>query len=155
MWQIWEMPEKSIAVDACSKLVESATRSCQPLISVPPETPHPNWDAIAVSLTSQSNAFSWGALLLGFVAIVAGFAWGKIVAVTAEKEAREAAREAAQACADVHIKKWLEEVAPPLIKREAVEFLRTFRGESTISDNDLASLVNAVGNDGKEGDDGK
>ncbi|WP_156347771.1 MULTISPECIES: hypothetical protein [unclassified Sphingomonas] len=98
---------------------------------------------MANSFASLSNAFAWGSLILALVAVFAAFAWGKIVTARAENEARDMAKAA--------VEEWLQNVAPPLIAREAAEFLRTFRGERPISEDDLADLVSAVGNDGKEG----
>lgn len=141
------MSDQAITADVCAKMVESATRSCQPIISVPPEQATPHWDAMANSFASLSAAFAWGSLILALVAVFAAFAWGRVVTARAEREARE--------MAETEVKKWLQDVAPPLIKREAVEFLRAFRGESTISDDDLAKLVTAAGADGKEGGNGK
>jgi hypothetical protein len=153
-----------ISVQTCVKMVSEAAKQCAAPTSAP--TPGPNFDALAASLAAQANAIasqsSWltfGGVLLAVVALIAGVAWGRHVATTAKMEARRVsereARKVAQACADAHIKKWLEEVAQPLIKREAIAFLRTLGAGGTISDFDTADLVSAAGKDGKEGDDGK
>lgn len=147
MWQTGAMPAQTIPVDTCSKMVESATRSCQPLISVPPEAAHPNWDAIAVSLTSQSNAIAWGAIILAVIVAVAGFAWGRIITLNAEKEARE--------MAEKEVKRWLQDVGLPMVLRNVDGFLRTFPREQPISEDEVARMVTAAGADGKEGDNGK
>jgi hypothetical protein len=118
MWQVIAMSEQTVTADICSKMVESATRSCQPLLSVPPEQPNPNWDAMASSFASLSSAFAWGSIILAVVAVIAALAWGKIVTSTAEKEAKAMAK----ACADDYIKEWLSKEAPGII-RERVDFI--------------------------------
>lgn len=102
---------------------------------------------MAVSFASLSTAFAWGALLLAVVAVVAGFAWGKIVTRTAEREARE--------MAEAEVRKWLKDEALPILMREVSEFLTTFRGERPISEEEVNAMVAAAGTDAKEGDDGK
>lgn len=72
------------------------------MISLPPEAANPNWDAMATSLASQSNAI----------------AWGKITTANAEREARAMAK----ACADEYIRDWLSNEAPGII-RERVDFI--------------------------------
>lgn len=118
MWQTVAMPAQSIPVDACSKMVESATRSCQPLIAAAPEQTNPNWDAMATSIASQSNAVAWGSLVLAVIVVIAGIAWAKITTANAEREARAMAK----ACADEYIRDWLSKEAPGII-RERVDFL--------------------------------
>lgn len=144
-----------LTADACAQIVSKVVAEGH--ASVGSAAPPPNFDALAVSIGAQGNAIAmqanWltcGSIILALVAIIAGFAWGKIVTATAEREAREAA----QACADAHIKKWLEEVAPPLVIRQAMEFLQTL-GEATISEDDIAKLVSAAGANEKEGEGGK
>lgn len=143
------MPDQTITADVCSKMVESATRSCQPMISLPPEQANPNWDAMAASFASLSNAFAWGSLILAGVAIIAAFTWGKIVTERAEREAREMAK--------AKVERWLQDDALPLILREVSEFLRTFPMERPISEDDVDAMTAAAGanEDGKEGGDGK
>ncbi len=114
------MKEKDISAEICSQMVESATRACQPMISVPPEQGNPNWDAMAVALSLQSNAIAWGATLLGVIFAVVGWAWGKTIAAEAEREARtiaeREARTMAKSCAEDYITKWLAEEAPGIIR---------------------------------------
>lgn len=141
------MSKTAISLNICSEMVESAARSCQQILPEQAPPPNPNWDAMAASFASLSNAFAWGSIILALVAVFAAFTWGKIVTARAEREAREMAQ--------AEVEKWLANVAPPLIAREASEFLRTFRAEATTSDEDLANLVAAAGNDGVEGEDGK
>lgn len=120
------MPTQKITADVCAQMVESATRSCQPMISVPPEQANPNWDAIAVSLTSQANSIAFGSAVIALVVALAGFAWGKIVVASAEREAREAAetaaKEVAKDTANAYISQWLAEKAPGII-RERVDLI--------------------------------
>jgi len=88
------------------------------MISVPPEQTNPNWDAVAVSLTSQSNAIAFGAVVLAVIVAIAGIAWGAIITRKAEREAREMAK----SCAEAYIEKWLADEAPGII-RQRVDFL--------------------------------
>lgn len=136
MWQTVAMPAQSITVDACSKMVESATRSCQPLIAAAPEQANPNWDAMATSFASLSNAFAWGSIILAVVAIIAALAWGKIVTASAEKEARDMAK----SCAEDYIKKWLAEQAPGII-RERVDLIM----DATLGAGDDAKAADELG----------
>ena len=112
------MQNATVTAEICSKMVESATRSCQPIIAMPPEQSNPNWDAMATSFASLSSAFAWGSLILAVIAIVAGLAWGKIVTATAEREAKRMAKD----CADDYINTWLAEKAPGII-RERVDLI--------------------------------
>lgn len=136
MWQTVAMPAQSIPVDACSKMVESATRSCQPLVAAAPEQANPNWDAMATSFASLSNAFAWGSIILAVVAIIAALAWGKSVTASAEKEARDMAK----SCAEDYIKKWLAEQAPGII-RERVDLIM----DATLGPGDDAKAADELG----------
>lgn len=121
---------------------------------MPSPAASPNWDALAVSLTSQSNAIAWGAVILGVIVALAGFAWGKIITVNAEQEARQVAEKEARETAETEVRKWLQDEGFPMVRREASEFLRTFH-EQPISEDELADLVRAAGADRKAGDGGK
>lgn len=112
------MGAQGITADVCSKMVESATRSCQPLIQVPPEPANNAAD----SLAALSTAFTYGSIMLAILALIAGFAWAKIVAAHAEKEARVEAQKVAKECADEYIGEWLSKEAPGII-RERVDFI--------------------------------
>lgn len=105
----------SMTVDACSKMVEAATKSCSTMQDSPP----PNWDAMASSFGSLSAAFAWGSIVLAIVALIGAVAWGYLVKGWAEKEARKEAKE----CADDLIAKWLSGEAPKIV-RQHVEFLQ-------------------------------
>ena len=118
MWQIVAMPAQTIPINACSKMVEAATRSCQPLIAAAPEPANTTAD----SLAALSTAFTFGSIVLAVLAVIAGFAWSRIVTANAEKEAREEAKKVAKACADEYIKEWLAKEAPGII-RQRVDFL--------------------------------
>ena len=126
----------AITLKACAQMVESATRACQPMISIPPEQANPNWDALAVSLTSQSNAIAWGAVVLGVIVAVVGWAWGKTIAADAEREARAMAK----SCAEEYIAKWLAEKAPGII-RERVDFIN----DATLGSGDDAKAAKDLG----------
>lgn len=99
-----------IPANVCAQMVESANRSCQPLIQVPPEPANTTAD----SLAALSTAFTFGSILLGIFAIVIGLAWGKMVAASAEKEAKQAAKE----CAEAYITKWMADEAPAIIRKQ-------------------------------------
>jgi hypothetical protein len=102
-------------------------------------------DALAVSLTAQSNAIAFGAVALAIIVALAGFAWGRIVTLNAEREAREMAEKAVQ--------RWLQDEALPLMMREVSGFMGTFARERPISEEDVEAMVAAAGADGKEGND--
>ena len=106
------MSKTAIPVEACSKMVEAATRSCQPLISVPPEPANNTAD----SLAALSTAFTYGSILLAIIALLGALAWGFLVKVWAEREARAEAIKVAKECADAYINKWLAEQAPGIIR---------------------------------------
>ena len=108
------MTAQTIPVDACSKMVESGTRSCQPLISVPPEPANTTADALA----ALSTAFTFGSMLVGILVVIAGYAWGRFVAADAKDHAQKAAKERA----DEYIQEWLAKDAPSII-RQRVDFI--------------------------------
>lgn len=141
------MPSEKISADTCVRLVETATRTCQPVASAQPTGSTPNWDAMANSFASLSNAFAYGSLLLAFVATLAAIGGGFMVKIWAGRLAIDEA----QRCA----KKWLEEEAPPLIRREVEEFRKTFPQESPTSPEDIDQMVAAFGADRKEDGNGK
>jgi len=140
------MVAQVISADVCGKMVEAATRSCQPIISVPPEQANPNWDAMAASFASLSNAFAWGSLILALVAVFAGFTWGRIITARAEREAVK--------MAEAEVRKWLRDEGIPMLMREMSGFMATFKEETPISESDIDALVAAAGADGKEGSNG-
>lgn len=121
------MAGQTITAEVCGKMVESATRSCQPMISVPPEV-----SSTADSLAMLSTAFTFGSILLAIIALIAGFAWGKIVAATAQGEAKTAAK----ACAE----EWMAKNGPGIIQAH-VEFLN----DATIGEGDDASAADDIG----------
>lgn len=122
------MPGQTITADVCSKMVESATRSCQPLISVPPEPATKTADALA----ALSTAFVYGSILLAVLVLIAGFAWAKLVA----HEAKEMAKSAAEA----YIAKWMAENAPGIIQAH-VELLN----DATLGEGNDANAADELG----------
>lgn len=126
------------------KVVEAASQSCQASAAPQVAPANPNWDAIAVSLTSQSNSIAFGAVVLTAIFAIAGLAWGQIITRNAEREAREMAEKEA--------KKWLSEEGIPFLRREMQEWRKTFPQEGPISNEDVDAMVDAVG---KEVGDGK
>lgn len=125
------------AWNACTKMVEAATRSCStPPPTTAPTAAQPNWDAIANSFASLSVALTWGTILLAIGAVVAGVAWGKHIARTAENEARTEARR----CAEQFIQEWLSRDAPGII-RSHVDNLRN----ATLGDGNDDAAADALG----------
>lgn len=106
------MAGQAITADVCAKMVESATRACQPMISVPPEPANKTAD----SLAALSTAFMYGSILLALIALLGALAWGILVKIWAEREARAEAIKVAKECADAYINKWLAEEAPGIIR---------------------------------------
>jgi len=118
MWHTDHMGAKGISAEMCGKMVEAAAHSCQLANAAAPASANPNWDAMAIALTAQSNAIAWGAVVLGVIVVVVGLAWGKTIAAHAEREARVMAK----SCAEDYIAKWLAEEAPGII-RERVDLI--------------------------------
>lgn len=121
-----------IPANVCSQMVESATRSCQPLISVPPEPT----TSTADSLAALSTAFTFGSLLLAVIALLGALAWGFVVKGWAETEAKKVAK----ACADEYIKEWMAKEAPGII-RSQVDLLN----DATIGEGDDADAADEIG----------
>lgn len=128
MWQMALMGANVITADVCGKMVEAATRSCQPMISVPPEPA----SAAADSLAMLSTAFTFGSILLAIIALIAGFAWGKIVAAAAKEEAKKAAKEC--------VEEWMAKNGPGIIQGH-VELLN----DATIGEGNDAIAADQLG----------
>lgn len=92
----------------------------------------PDFDHIAVSLTVFQTLFGIAALY-GFWAL------------------RGLTREKAQEVAEIEVRA----IAPPLIRRLYYDNLETFATEAPISADDIGHIVDVIGDDGKEGDNGK
>jgi hypothetical protein len=86
---------------------------------------------MANSFASLSAAFAWGSVILAIVALFGGIAWGRLVTVKAEREARTIA----EACTRDYIEKWLAEKAPELVRQRVDLLLDTTLG----SGNDLSA----------------
>jgi hypothetical protein len=86
---------------------------------------------MANSFASLSAAFAWGSIILAIVALFGGIAWGWLVTVKAEREARKIA----EACTRDYIEKWLAEKAPELVRQRVDLLLDTTLG----SGNDLSA----------------
>ena len=117
-----------IPANVCSQMVESATRSCQPLIQMPAEPAVTTAD----SLAALSTAFTFGSILLAILALIAGYAWGRIIAASAKEEAQKAAKE----CAD----DWMAKNGPGIIQQH-VEFLN----DATVGSGDDAKAADDIG----------
>ena len=126
------MSSQSVPVNVCTQMVEAATRSCQPLLSVPPEPTNTTAD----SLAALSTAFTFGSILLAIIALIGAVAWGFLVKVWAEREARTEARRIAKECAD----EWMAKNAPLIIQKH-VEFLR----DTSVGDNDDDKAADDIG----------
>lgn len=149
------MPAKTITAAACTRIVEAASQSCHvPAVqnAIPQAAPaNPNWDAIAIALTSQSNAIAFGAVVLAVIVAIAGVGWGVIITRNAEREARNEAQKEARAVAESEIRKWLEEDGTPMLRREMQAWRATFLAEAPISTPDVADLVEAAGKEDEDG----
>lgn len=130
MWQITRMGAKVISADVCVKIVESAARSCQPMIPVTPV--QGGSDALANSFAGLSTAFTFGSILLAIIALIAGFAWGRIVAATAKDEAKNAAKEC--------IEEWMAKNGPGIIQSH-VELLN----DATIGEGNDTTAADQLG----------
>ena len=73
---------------------------------------------------------------MAVVAIIAALAWGKIVTATAEREARDMAKQ----CAQDYISKWLAEQAPGII-RERVDLIM----DTTLGPGNDAQAADEIG----------
>ncbi|MEZ5709324.1 MAG: hypothetical protein R3E02_08060 [Blastomonas sp.] len=98
------------------------------MISVPPEPV----SSTADSLAALSTAFTFGSILLAIIALIAGFAWGKIVAASAKEEAQRAAKN----CAD----EWMAKNGPRIIQAH-VELLN----DATVGEGDDAAAADKLG----------
>jgi hypothetical protein len=127
---------QSIPADICSQIVEASARFCHPTAGMPPQPLNPNWDAMAASFASLSNAFAWGSIVLAVVAIVAALAWGKLVTASAEREAKEMAKR----CAKEYIQDWMADNAPGII-RSQVDLLN----DATIGEGNDARAADEIG----------
>lgn len=127
-------PPQTVPMDICVKMVDAAAQNC--VIPEQTVTAAPNWDAMATSLASLSNAFAWGSLIIAVLAFFAALAWGRIVTERAEREAKAMAK----ACADEYIKAWLADEAPKVI-RERIDFLL----DATTGDGDDAKAADEMG----------
>lgn len=143
------MAPQTMSADICLKMVEAATRSCQPQAPVPPPIPlaSETVNTTADSLAALSTAFTYGSILLAVVALLGAVAWGFVVKGWAEREARDEA----ERCT----KKWIEEEGFLMLRREMQEWKKTFPPEVPISDADVDTMVAALGSDGREDGSGK
>lgn len=127
-----EIADNMISTDKCSQMLETAIRSFQTLPSTGPNQGNQTAD----SLAALSTAFTFGSILLAVLVLIAGFAWAKVVAATAEKEARQVAKD----CTEQYIQKWMSEQAPTIIQSH-VELLV----DATIGEGDDALAADAIG----------
>ena len=121
-----------VPANVCAQMVESATRSCQPLIEVPPDQAN----SAADSLAMLSTAFTFGSILLAILVMVVAIPWAKQVASQAKEDAEKAAKERA----DTYIEEWLANEAPGII-RARVDFIL----DATIGSGDDAKAADDIG----------
>ena len=125
-------------VESCQKLIATAMSYCKgppiaaPVGELPPVSPvappsGPDFDAIGVSLSALSTAFTYGSIFLALLAIGLALGYGYVLRNMAEREAREEARK----CAEETINKWLTEQAPRVIQQH-VENL-TLKSEAGVT----------------------
>lgn len=122
------MGAESVSAGVCGQMVESATRACQPMISVPPEPANTTADALA----GLSTALTYGSMLLAVLVLLAGYAWAKFVA--------HEAKEMAKTDAEAYIAKWMAEKAPGIIQAH-VELLN----DATLGDGNDATAADQLG----------
>ena len=89
-----------------------------------------------MSLTSQSNAITFGSVVLAIIVAIAGLAWGRVVTRNAEREARDMAK----TCAEAYIAEWLAKEAPGII-REHVELIM----DATLGSGNDAAAADEIG----------
>lgn len=126
------MPGSTIAASVCSKLIETAAHSCQPIVAATPIVPPEHAMSAADSLAALSTAFVYGSILLAILVVLAGFAWAKFVA--------HEAKEMAIADAATYIAKWMAEKAPGIIQSH-VELLN----DATIGDGNDSVAADELG----------
>lgn len=102
------------------------------MLSIPPEPASKTAD----SLAALSTAFTFGSIILAILVVLVGLAWGKIVAASAEREAKQVAKD----CADEYIREWMAKEAPGII-RSQVDLLN----DATIGDGDDADAADEIG----------
>lgn len=130
-------------IDMCARMIDAASKSCASSVAAKAPASVSTGDG----LTALSTAFMYGSLLLGLTALFGAIAWGFVVKGWAEREARIEAERCAR--------KWLEDEAPPIIRREIQEYLRTFPPETPILEKNVDAMAAAAGEDEKEGGNGE
>ena len=123
-----------VPVNICATMVEAASQSCQRVVTSAPVTDaaSANMDAISVSLSALSTAFTFGSILFAIITLIAGFTWGRIIAASAKDEAQKAAKE----CAD----EWMAKNGPRIIQAH-VELLN----DATVGEGDDAKAADDIG----------
>lgn len=124
------MSSTTVPIEICTRLVEAAARSCQPITPTP--VPPAPATTTADSLAALSTSFTFGSILLAVLALIAGFTWGKIIAASAKDEAQKAAKECAE--------EWMAKHGPRIIKTH-VEFIN----DATVGKGDDAKAADDIG----------
>jgi hypothetical protein len=133
------MPAEMITAHACMKIVESAAQACQASAPQALAQVNPSWDSIAASLTSQSNAISWGTLVLALLVALGGIGWGLII----KAKAREQVKAEAQ--------KWMKDKAEALIRREVIDYMQDAYPKGDIPASEIDLIVAAEGKGDENG----
>lgn len=125
----------TVPANMCVQMVDAVARSCQPAapVAIPPAAPS---DGVADSLAALSTAFTFGSILLAIIALIGAVAWGFLVKVWAEREARAEAQRLAKECAD----EWMAKHAPAIIQKH-VQFLR----DTSVGDDDDDKAADDIG----------
>lgn len=118
------MASSHISSEACVRLLEAATNGCKRGVEQIPAPPAaaaqipavPDWNPVSTSLTSLSTAFTWGSVVIAFMAILVTIGLVYVVGQRAEKEAHDTAKK----CAD----EWLAANGPRLM-REYIELIQS------------------------------
>lgn len=131
----------TVALSACTKLVEAASKVCVP--APVKEAPQPHWDALAVSLASQANAISVSAAILGGLALISAVGWAIFVRASAKEEARKAAEEEVRKEAPAIIDAWLSTEGLAVMRQAA----QLAQPSPTISSLDTSNAVAAAAGD--------
>ena len=124
-------PAPSMAVEACARMVDVAAKSCH-APGAQPVVAQPNWDAMATAIAQQSNVLALWAVCLTVILFGAGLAWGKIVVIIAEKEAREEAAKVAREEARIHAKREAQHQFTKFMAEELPQLVSQF--ESKLED---------------------
>ncbi|MEO8927640.1 MAG: hypothetical protein ABI306_10810 [Caulobacteraceae bacterium] len=111
------MTQPTMAVEACARMVTASSHACLATVAAPEPQ---RFDALAASLGALSSGLTFGAIVIAILTVLAGYAWGRLIARQAKDEAVKAMRES--------VGEEVERVARPIIDAwlttEGVEQMR-------------------------------